>query len=213
MSLTPLTNGVRYTVSDEHRVYAPPVQPERFSPPQVTAYAVNVDGTVTERAHAAMVHAKNSFAKHVDSTNENKHLFSGEGYRDQISKFFDTDAARAVDQAVAQVRERADKASAQVDTIRKQLSPNGDAAAEMRAGRYWNRTKGVLDSLESSKMFGAAQDLIRNADREQLGVLLQELPDYLTAHGHANDWLDKRSHQASPRWPRRKAGHLAKGAR
>ena len=73
-----------------------------------------------------------------DSTNENKHLYSGEGYRDQIAKFADTAAARAVDQAVEQVRQRADKASAQVDKIRRQLSPNGDTAAELRAG------KGVL---------------------------------------------------------------------
>jgi hypothetical protein len=62
-------------------------------------------------------------------------------------------------------------------------------------------------------MFGAAQDLIRNADREQLGVLLQELPDYLTAHGHANDWLDAVVDQAVPEYgSARKQAKLAKQA-
>jgi hypothetical protein len=181
--------------------------------PQVTAYAAKVDGTTVEKAHAAMVHAKNSFQNHVEKTDENKHLYSGEGYRDQIAKFADTDAARAVDQAVAQVRERAEKASAQVDRLRRDLSPAGDAATELRATRFWNRTRGVLDSLESGKIFGAAQDLIRNADREQLGVLLQELPDWLTAHGHANDWLDTVVDQVVPEYgSARKQAKLAKQA-
>jgi hypothetical protein len=80
-----------------------------------------------------MIHAKNSFQKHLEATNENKHLYSSEGYLEQISGFKNTDAAKAVDTAVASVRERADKASAHADKIRRQLSPNGDTAAEMRA--------------------------------------------------------------------------------
>ncbi len=170
---------------------------DEYRPSRVTARAVTVDGSVVEQAHATIENAKTAYEKFLNGIP--REHFSSEGLKEQISKFADTDAAKAVDKAVEQVRERADKAAAQVDKVRKQLSPNGDTAAELRATRYWNRTKAVLDSAKEGA-FGAAQNLIANADREQLGTLLQELPSYLQARGHTSDWIDTAVGQVVPEY-------------
>jgi hypothetical protein len=57
----------------------------------------------------------------------------------------------------------------------------------------------VLDNAKEGA-FGAAQKLIANADREQLGVLLQELPSYLQSRGHTSDWLDTAVGQVVPEY-------------
>jgi chromosome segregation ATPase len=200
MTLTELPNGgLRYSPDAEDRVYTPPETPEPFEPPRVTARAVTVDGSVIEQAHAAMVHAHNEFQKHIAKTEESRHLYTADGHRDQIAQFDNTQAAKAVDAAVTQVQERADKAAAQVDKVRRQLSPNGDTAAELRATRYWNRTKAILGNAKEGAGI-AAQKLIANADREQLGTLLQELPDYLQTHGQTSDWIDAVVAQAVPEY-------------
>ncbi|MGY4646523.1 hypothetical protein [Mycobacterium sp. URHB0021] len=191
-------NGVGWTPSAEERGYRPPAPPEPpFQPPQVTVRAVKVDGSIVEQAHAAFSHAKDAFEKFLDGIP--REHYSPEGLTAQIAKFSDTEAAKAVDTALANVRARADQAAAQVDRIRAGLSPNGDVAAELRAGRYWDRTKAVLDSAKEGA-FGKAQKLIADADGEQLGTLLQELPAYLAAHGHPSDWIDTAVGQVVPEY-------------
>jgi hypothetical protein len=197
MPETEILNGVRWTPPAEHRTYTPPAEPEPFEPPRVTARAVTVDGSVVEQAHASFTHAKSAFEKFLKDIPQEH--YSADGLTAQIKMFSDTDAAKAVDAAVTQVRDRAEKAARQVDKIRRDLSPNGDTVAELRATRYWNRTKDVLDSAKEGA-FGAAQKLIASADREQLGVLLQELPDYLTARGHTSEWIDAALGQAVPEY-------------
>jgi hypothetical protein len=194
MTTYDLPNGIGYRPPAEDRMYKePPPPPEPFEAPRVTAPAVTVDGSVVEQAHAAMENAKTAYQKFLN--NIPREHYSADGLAAQIKKFGDTDAAKAVDKAVEQVRERADKAA----TTQVDLSPNGDTAAELRATRFWNRTKDVLDSAKEGA-FGKAQQLIASADREQLGVLLQELPSYLEAHGHTSEWLDTAVGQAVPEY-------------
>jgi hypothetical protein len=130
MTTYEIPNGIGYRTPAEHRVYTPPAEPEPFVAPRVSASAVKVDGSVVEQAHASFTHAKTSFEKFLNDIP--REHFSADGLEAQIQKFGDTDAARAVDNAVTQVRDRADKAGAHVDKIRRDLSPAGDTAAELR---------------------------------------------------------------------------------
>jgi hypothetical protein len=182
MPETEILNGVRWTPSPEERVYRPPAEPEQFRPPSVTAPAINSNGTTVEKAAAAIVHANDSFAKHVTRTDEHRHHYTPEGYKAQIAAFAETAAARSVDGAVNSVRERRDQLAAQVDKIYRGLTPLGDAAQEARNDRYWNQTLRILDNIkELSRVDAVAKDLLANADRAQLGVLLQELQPYIQA--------------------------------
>ena len=169
-------------------------------PSPVTARAITADGSVVTQAHAAIVHAKNEFQKHINAVGRNRDHYSDEGFRAQVAGFASTEAAKAVGAAVAQVRERADAAAAHVDKLRRDLSPHGDVTAEMRAGRYWSRTQRVLDNTDNAKLFGAAQNLITTAERTELGVLLEELPAYLESRGQSTDWLDAVIGQALPEY-------------
>ena len=195
-----IPNGIGYKVPAEHRGYQPPQTPEPFAPPPVTAAPVRAEGTVLEQAHAAMVHARNSFEKHVTTTNESRHHYTDEGFQQQLARFFDTPAAKDVDCAVTRVLQRRDNAAIQVDKIRKDLSPAGDAATELRASRLWLRTQRRLDSLDSGKLFGAATDLIANSSRAELGVLLEEIGPYLESRGVSTDWIDTAVGQAVPEY-------------
>ena len=192
-----LRNGIGYAPDAEQRIYRPPVTPEPFVAPRVSASAVKVDGSVVEKAHAAFANAKTAFEKFLNDIP--REHYSADGLKAQIKKFSDTDAARAVDAAVVNVRDRADKAGAQVEKIRRDLSPNGDTAAELRAARYWDRTKPLLDNAKEGA-FARAQKLIANANREELGTLLQELPAYLEALGHPTDWIDTAVGQVVPEY-------------
>ena len=145
-------------------------------------------GTVIEKAHAAMLEAQSAFTRHLDSIRRDR--YSNEGMREEIASFADTHAAHSVDTAVEQVRQRRDQAQVHLDTIRQELSPDGDTAAELRAGRYWNRSKGLLDSADSSQVLGRTKNLLAKATPAERGTLLQELASYLASRGVAADWID-----------------------
>lgn len=184
--------------------YTRPDRADDLQPARVTAPAVTASGSVVEQAHAAFTNAKTAFEKFLNGIP--REHYSADGLAAQINKFGDTDAAKAVDTALANVRDQADKAGAQIEKIRRDLSPNGDTAAELRATRYWNRTKAVLDTAKEGA-FGAAQKLLATADREQLGTLLQELPSYLQAHGQTSDWLDTAVGQLIPEYAQATTRH------
>jgi hypothetical protein len=184
MSETEITNGLRWSAPPEDRTYQPPVEPEPFEAPRVTAPASAVDGTVLEQAYNAQLHANKSLAKHVEATNANKHLYSQEGYRDQIAKFNDTDAAKAVDKSAEQVRARVDQAAADVEKFRRNLTQPGDAAQESRSTRFWARTKPLLDKADQNgAALALAEDLLAKATREEVSVLVEELGPYFDARG------------------------------
>ncbi len=165
---------------------------------------MKVEGTVLEQAHASITHAQRRFQEHLDTTHANANHYTSEGLQHQIAAFQNTAAARSVDTAEQQVTARRDQAQAQLDKVCKDLSPNGDAAAESRATRYWHRTERLLDSLKDGARFGTAQELVKTETREELGVLLQELPTYLKSCGVSTDWIDGVVGQAVPEYARAK---------
>jgi hypothetical protein len=80
------------------------------------------------------------------------------------------------------VQERRDQAAARIEHLKRELSPAGDTATELRNTRYWDRTAKILDSIEdANRLSVTAADLIANASRGELGVLLQELEPYMRA--------------------------------
>lgn len=176
---TQIHNGISYTPDADQRGYRPPTPTPTFEPPRVTAAAPTGDGTALEQAHAAMVNAHNEFKKHIDATFADRDRYSDQGFREQLAKFSDTRAAAAIDTALANVQAVHDKAQAAVDAMRETFVNPGDAAQESRNVRYWNRTKPVLDSLEPGAVMQEAEKLLAKADRDTLGVLLEELPSYL----------------------------------
>jgi hypothetical protein len=203
MATYELLNGIGYRPDDDQRGYRPPERPEPFVPPRVNATAANglTEGTVVEKADAAFKHAADSWKKHIAETNKHQEHYTSEGYRAQIAKFADTDAAKAVDTAIDSLQARADKAASDLTKIMVDLSPDGDTAAELRATRYWDRIKPLLDNAKGGAV-SRAQQLVSEASREQLGTLLQELPAYLEARNQPTSWIETTVGQVVPEYAR-----------
>jgi hypothetical protein len=186
--------------------YVRPDRADDYRPRPVQARAVTADGSTVEQAQAALTNAQKAFEQHISAIPAEH--YSADGLRQQINNFSDTDAARAVDTAVDKVRQRRDTAAEQIDTIRRDLSPDGDAAAEQRATRYWNRVKSVLDSrTDTGQTFKASEQALAGASRAELGVLLQELPSYLEARGQTADWIDAAVDQHVPELAKARSQH------
>jgi hypothetical protein len=198
-----LLNGVGYRPDAEDRVYRPPVAPEPFAPPSVSATAVNGlrESTPVERTFAAAEHAKKMWQKHIDDTNKDAQNYTIEGYQAQLAKFADTAAAKAAFESVDHLQARGYQAAAALTKIMAGLSPNGDTAAELRATRFWERTKPLLDNAKEGAV-SRAQKLVANATREELGTLLQELPAYLEAGNHTTSWIESAVGQPVPEYAR-----------
>jgi hypothetical protein len=185
-------NGVMHVLDADQRGYRePPPPPAPFEPPSVQAGVPTFSGTQLQQAHAAILHASKEFQRHINATDEQRHHYTPEGYRDQIARFQSTAAARSVDAALESVAARRDSAAAKVDKIRRDLSPDGNEAVELRALRYRDRVIRQLDAAkDGGAAFKLAQDLLAGATREELGTLLQELPSLLNSRGIPSDWVD-----------------------
>ena len=191
MPTTEIPNGVSYSPPDYQRGYQPPLPQPEWRAPDVDAPAVKVDGNPVQRTHAAVVHANNEFQKHLDTTQELSAHLTAEGYQARIAEFQNTSAARAVDTEFEAVTAYRDAAADNVAKVKRDLSPAGDTATELRATRYRDRVLRQLDAKDSGALFEAANGLLASATREQLGTLLEELPSYLQARGMTNiDWID-----------------------
>jgi hypothetical protein len=185
-----------YDSDDSNSVfpYRSNYQPADFrdrQPIPVNASAITTgddSASVVGRAQAAIINAEAKFKQHLASIDAD--AFNPDGLHKQITMFVDTVAANAIDSAVADVRQRADEAGADVSQLRRDLSPELDAAAELRASRYWHRTERRLDRVEGDELATAAQDLITGANITELGILMQEVPAYLASRGHQSDWVD-----------------------
>ena len=197
-----ILNGLGHRPGPEERTYQPASEPAApFQPPSVTASARQFKGTTFEQAHAAMIHAQNEYQRVIASINDNKHHYTEAGYKAQIDKFQSTDAFQAVTQHVAQVDDRREQARQRVGKVRAELSPDGDTAAELRATRYWNRAKGILDATkEPSQIITRARELIQQANPTELGTLLQELEPYCLSRGATTEWIDPAIGQAAPQY-------------
>lgn len=162
--------------------YQRPDRADDYQPTKPFVAAVTATGTAAEQAHAAMEHAADAHAKYLAKLNEDRDRYSATGYAQQAALFGETSAAKAVDNAVAQVQARVDQAEVEVAKVRESLTRPGDAAQESRNSRYWNRTKAVLDTIEKGGKFNEAEALLKHASRDELSVLLEELPAYMRQH-------------------------------
>jgi hypothetical protein len=152
------------------RISAATVSPRRrprpFEPPPVQAGVPTFSGTQLKQAHSAILHAREKFAAHLAATEQQRHHNSEDGFRAQVAKFGDTSAARGVEAALKSVEARRDAAAAKVEKIRRELSPDGDEAAELRALRYRDRVARQLDATEDNGVaFNLAQSLLAGATR------------------------------------------------
>jgi hypothetical protein len=140
----------------------------------------STDGTVTEQVNTAFPHAESMFHKYVNRIDTSK--FTPEGLQEVIAQFTGTDSGKGVDTAVDKARELRANAAARVEHLRRELSPPGDTATELRNTRFWDRAVRILDNIsDSARLPAVADELIAKADRAQLGVLLAELGPYMQA--------------------------------
>lgn len=151
-------------------------------------YAPKVDApSAIGKAQQALDAVAGQFEKYLGSLKPER--FSPDGLRQEIQRFADTDAGRTIDAAEKLAVQRRDNARENLDAVRRQLSPDGDVAAELRATRYWNRAQRILDNTAEGKLSHAAAELIDSASPAELGTLLQELVPYLTSRGIAGTAL------------------------
>lgn len=184
---------------------------KNFNPQDVTSPAVDFTGTVVEQAIAAINHAQNEFHRTIEKFSPERRNYTTDNWAAQLDKFADTGAYAALDHHVAQVQNRRDQAQSHLDEVRRSLSPDGDTAVELRASRFWNRSKGVLDSKQdSSEVMHTARALIAKSTPAELGTLLQELPAYCSARGVKDlNWIDDTAGTVAPEY-RKAAKQLAK---
>lgn len=140
--------------------------------------------TLAVLANKTIADTEKRFRQHLAGIHRGDH--SDDGHFKAVRSFDTT----GIDDAVAQVRQRAEDAAQEVSRIRRGLSPDGDVAGELRATRYWNRTAHALDTAEPGRLITAARNLVADADRAELGTLLQELGPYLSSRKQPTDWID-----------------------
>lgn len=163
--------------------YERPDRPDDYQPRKPMAAApTGLSGTAVEQAQAVFEHTVATHNRYLDQLEQDRHRYSDTGYAEQAALFGETAAAKAIDTAVEGVQARVDHAQKGVDDMRAGFIKPGDAAAESRALRFWNRTRAVLDSADSAGKFSEAEALLSKANRDELSVLLEELPSYLRLH-------------------------------
>ncbi len=158
----------------------------------VAAAVVPVGNTFGKQIISAQVGAQQQLADYLDRLAPRKRSFSREGYDAQRRAFAGTESIRMATELSRKAAD--DLAKRHDDAVRQEiaaLSKEGDAAAESRAIRIWNRTERELDTQKSGEAVATMIKLIGDATPEELSVYLQEVPSYMRAKGIEADWLDK----------------------
>lgn len=110
--------------------------------------------------------------------------------KDAAGQFAYSDAALALPDALAAVKDDADAATKKVSDLIKGTRVGDDVASQIAAERYWRRSERTLDSIKDlSKLTAAARDLIAGADAKTVPVLAEELADYLATRNVPTGWL------------------------
>ncbi|WP_237082084.1 hypothetical protein [Mycobacteroides abscessus] len=175
----------------ERPYYTPPDPPEdvQLVPGIPRSRVPKFEGTQYEQTRGLFEYVQAEFNKHIEKTLADSHLYSQEGLSRQLGLFGETAAAKAVEDAIEQMKAVQAQAQQDLDRARGKLSPRGDAAAESRASRFWHRSERLLDA--SKEKHHVAMELVQKATDEELGTLLEELPVYLKSVGAATSWLDE----------------------
>lgn len=181
--------------------------------------------TAFQRARTAIEAAKAGYTKHLQGNgtrqaNELRRVADIRGnvnpgssgaalaniqFTERNRAFANSEAYAAMNKAVDGVRARHEQAKARLTEIRRGLSSDGDIAAELRATRYWNRTKSVLDSFTGTHSTNAVRLRIEKAIAEatpaELGTLLQEVEGYCESRKlSTNGWLEPALDKAIPNY-------------
>lgn len=176
-------------VSMEHTAQpAEPAAPSGPTPVKNTAAHPAPDARPIAAAAALLRDAAAKFERHLQAIDPAP--FTPSGLHEQIAAFAQSPAAGQIDEAVQIATQREADAEARVTEVLKSLSPDGDVADELRATRAWGRAQRQLDSVADDRVTDVARNLIAAADPGELGVLLEELPAYLTSKGQGADWLE-----------------------
>jgi hypothetical protein len=196
-----------YTINDEQRGGSRPPLDQPCEPPRMTigGRAVPEFGpmdtppptlasgdTPIQVAYNTLQRTNRALADHLDAVNRQRDMLSPDGQKAMIAAFADSPDARAVDLVEQLATDRKAQAQARYDQERAALSREGDAAEEMRAGRFWDREKAMLDRQDSGTLAAKARhELIKaSATPAELSVLVDELVPYLESRGAPTEWVE-----------------------
>jgi hypothetical protein len=154
--------------------------------------------TPTSRAHAAQVAALNRFEQQwIDIARHYEH-YTPEGLAKAVSDAA-TEPSAAIDAATQVVTDRLQEAKDNYAKNREGLSQPGDVATELRAARFWDRTRRLLDNAEAGKLVATARETIANAGPTELPTLAEELGPYMRARKTDDSWLSGALEEADPK--------------
>ncbi len=134
--------------------------------------------TPTEQAHSLLQSSLAQHGKYIEHIAPLQSQMTPEGYSKQLKAFSTTEAAKAIDTAEQISTGRRERAEQEFKAALSGLSSKGDAAAEGRAQRTAARIERQLGGIEPGKRAEVARQMIAGADRESLGVILEELPSF-----------------------------------
>jgi hypothetical protein len=161
------------------------------APHEVDARVIAQGSTLDEQANSAIQNANTQLGYHVDNVRQAEHLYSPEGVEAQLREFAGTPAAKAVDEYEKRYDEQVGELAANVDNVRRSLTPELDTAGELRASRSWDRLRRSLDSVADGKVALTVKRAIETAGDAERGVLLQELPSYVESRGVPSDFIEE----------------------
>lgn len=119
--------------------------------------------------------------------------------KDAAGQFAFTDQALALPDALQAVKDDSVAANQKVDDLMKNTRVSQDGRAATDA--FWYRKERSLDSIKDpSKLVAAAQDLVANADDDEIACLSEQLPDYLKSRQAPAGCFRQRWRPAFPAW-------------
>lgn len=178
-------------------------EPGTLRSPAASATIHPANSTAFQRACFDAANAAAEFDTYIDSLSciVEDPRYTEANIREHIASFAGTPAAQAVEQSLQAVQTLVENADTEVGRVRDELMSPGDAAAELRKTRSWNRFQRTLDNVKDSSYSKVVNDLITAAKPDEIGVLLQELPSYLQSKGHVDtDWIDELVAQVVPEY-------------
>lgn len=166
-----------------------------------TGYIKHLEGN--RSTHAADRQKIANFRRVVDGIGPQADAVTNMEFAERNRAFANSDAFRAMNNAVNDVRTRHEQAKERLNKLRSSLSPDGDISEELRATRYWNRTRGILDSISGPNsphtVRARLEKAIAEATPRELGTLLQEVEGYCESRNlETAGWLDNALDKAVP---------------
>jgi hypothetical protein len=179
--------GTRPEPSDDHHV-------------PIETYSTGIRGdTVPQQAFSLIDGVNKALASHLDNIGRQAEYLTDVGRGRAVDSFGDSHAAKGIDQAEEMTNEWVNSLVAHRDQIRASLTQPGDTAAELRNQRSWARHQRMLDNAaDTGHIAAVAKSAIDRADREEIGLLAEELPSYLQSRGQPSDWINQALKQRVP---------------